>query len=135
MESSKEGNKPIHILEMLIQAAKSEDWGIVDEELSEIANLPEAISWVFNDGLRSRDENIRDLAVSILEKSNHTLDDEGRAVLLGMMNSDKGMYVQTRAAFALYVHGDRSPEVVAKIKEALFDPEVSEIAKKYLAQK
>ncbi len=50
------------------------------------------------------------------------------------MDEDEKPYVRFRSAFALFSHGVRTPDVVAKIREALEDEDTKEIAQGYLDQ-
>lgn len=73
------------------------------------------------------------MAVSFLEKTTVAIKPE-IAEKLGEMFDDENPYVGFRAAFALFVHGDRSKKVISKIREAASDEDVREIAKGYLAE-
>lgn len=121
-------------LEGLIDAAKAEDWGTVDENLPKMADKPGVISWSSEKGLDDEDENIKDLSVSIWEAASEEMPEEIGAKLKEMMVNDEGVYVRFRSAFALFKHGNRNPGVIEKIKEALEDKDVKEIAEGYLSE-
>lgn len=121
-------------LEELINAARSEQWDFVDEHISAVANEADVLTWALGVGLEDADGNVRDLAASILEKSSTALPEALHDKLLQLMEKDSNPYAQFRSAFALYVRGERSPEVVAKMKEATNDPATADIAKGYLAE-
>ncbi len=133
MKSPEEKKTPT--FEEIVTAAKEERWNFVDENLAETVNNPEVTRWALNDGLNDEDGNLRDLAASILEKSDYVLSDEEESKLLNLLENDENPYVRFRCAFALYARGDRSSKVVAKIEEALHDPATEEIAKNYLSGK
>ncbi len=120
-------------LRELQSAATREDWDFVDTHLTGLSNDPKALDWSTNKGLTDEDDNLRDLAVSLLEKSSAELKPDITKKLLELFE-DKNPYVGFRSAFALFSHGDRSPEVLAKIHEAVLDEEVREIAEGYLSQ-
>ncbi|PIZ00530.1 hypothetical protein COY62_02065, partial [bacterium (Candidatus Howlettbacteria) CG_4_10_14_0_8_um_filter_40_9] len=69
--------KPID-LQGLIDAAKSEEWDMVDDNLGKMADNPEVISWATDEGLKNEDENIRDLAVSVLESSSKEIPEDAQ---------------------------------------------------------
>ena len=117
--------KPID-LQGLIDAAKSEEWDMVDDNLGKMADNPEVISWATDEGLKNEDENIRDLAVSVLESSSKEIPEDAQDDLREKITNDTGIYVRFRSAFALFRNGDRSEEVIAKIREALEDEDVKE---------
>ncbi len=120
-------------LEGLIGAAQSEDWDRVDVVLPELVDNPETVSWA-TQALDDKDGNLRDLAASIFERSQIDLQPEVQGRLRLMISVDENPYAQFRAAFALFSRGDRSPEVMAKMNEAMKDPDVKEIAERYLSK-
>lgn len=122
-------------LKELISAAQTERWDFVDKHIALLADTPEAPVWATSEGLEAADDQVRDLAASILEKSSAPLLEHTKGKLLQVMAADKNIYAQFRSAFALYAHGDRSPEVLTKMEEASQDPATAEIAKKYLEGK
>ena len=117
----------------LRKAAKRKDWDLVDAQLSVVANDSATLRWSLNSGLRSSNAQLRDLAVSVLERTAEELKPKVTKRLLTMFD-DSNPYVGFRSAFALFSHGDRSPKVLEKIREAVGDEEVREIAEGYLAQ-
>ena len=114
-------------------AAIREDWDFVDAHLAGAANDPGVLDWSTQQGLTAKDGNLRDLAVSFLEKSTDELRPETTKRLHELF-VDENPYVGFRSAFALFAHGDRSAEVIAKIHEAILDEDVKEIAEGYLSQ-
>jgi len=121
------------MIEKLIEAAKTEDWDFIDGQIPSIANDPEYLRWAIQKGIRDEDGNVRDLAASILEKT-ETLPSDSVALLYDKMKKDSNPYVKFRSAFALAGHGvrDHHDDVVQVLKEAQRDPEVAEIAGRYL---
>lgn len=116
----------------LREAAKREDWDKVDETLSLVCDDPAYVDKAIGDWLPDKDENVRDLGVSLLEKTHSSKFEEIKPQLRKMMREDTNPYVEYRAAFALYAHGDRSIEVIAMLEAAKGDDDVAEIAERYL---
>lgn len=119
-------------LQQLIEYAKNEDWESMDKGIPSLCNDNEVISWSLELGITDENGNIRDLAVSLLEKSDYTLTEEDKTKLMELMGNDKNIYVQFRAAFTLFNREYRSSEVLSKMQQALEDTDVQEIAKSYL---
>lgn len=122
-------------MEDLINAARKEDWKFVDEKIPEVCNDVK----VQNKALKllvDKEENVRDLGASILEKAriDSARFSRMRAPLVRVMRNDNNIYVKYRAAFVLASHGpgEYTQEVLELIKQALEDKEVSEFAKNYL---
>lgn len=118
----------------LVEAAQNEDWDNVDIHVPQFCNDPASVDWALKAGIIDDDGNVRDLAVSLIEKSDCQLENQNIDELKRRLNQDENPYVQFRAAFALFTHGDRSPEIIEKIRKALEDDAVKEIAKEYLSQ-
>lgn len=127
--------KPIEqvTLSDLQKAAIREDWEFVDSHLATTINNPRVLEWSVNEGIVDKDGNLRDLAISFLERSPVKLEPETTQKLREMF-ADENPYVGFRSAFALFTHGDRSSEVIAKIHEAVLDEDVREVAEGYLSQ-
>ena len=123
-------------LEMLKDAAKREDWESVDSAMDSIAGDPRYYRWAFGTGMRDADGNIRDLAVSIIEKSDIPNEDFSRmrGALFTHMMEDENLYARFRSAFALANHGSGQYKetVIGTLKLAARDDDVKEIAKQYL---
>ena len=122
-------------IEGLVRAAKEENWDYVDSVIPEICNRKESLEWAYNTGIRDEDDNVRDLAVSILEKA--SIDSSGfdrmRDKIAELMESDPNPYVRYRSAFTLAAHGPGKyrDNVLKVLKEAEQDRDVSEISKNY----
>ena len=120
-------------LQQLIEYAKHEKWEEMDALIPEVCDDKEILDWSLQKGVSDTDGNIRDLAVSLLEKSNHSLRDEDRELLEKLMVTDKNIYVQFRAAFTLFNRGIHTNQVMDTIQQALKNEDVKDIAEKYLA--
>jgi HEAT repeat protein len=115
-------------------AAREENWDFVDQNIANFQDDETIVDWALKSGVKSEDDNERDLAVSILEKTSHEISGEDQVILLGMIDNDPNPYASYRAAFALFTHGNKSERVIDKIKEGLKDEDVAEISEGYLSQ-
>ena len=125
-------------IERLIGLAKAEKWGDIDAEIPKVSRLPEIVKWAYKTGLFESNDQVRDLAASILEKADWS--DNQRLIhglVYNTLRQEPYIYAKFRLAFALYAHGEREPVVVAVVEEAAKDKDtqVKDIALKYLAQK
>ncbi len=91
-------------LSNLKEAAQKENWGIVDENLPTVCDNPDFVNWALQEGLSDPNGDLRDLAVSLLEKSKHKLEPKEVKKLKRLMGTDKNHYVRFRASFALFNH-------------------------------
>jgi hypothetical protein len=132
MNSSKEATP--RLIDLLIKAARNEDWKYVDDNINGAAGDETALRWADNFGLEDRDEHLRDLASSLFERSDERLPDGVPDKLLNMIKTSSGKYDRFRAACALSKHGYVDPEVTAVLSEFADDEdqEVVDIARKYL---
>lgn len=129
----------VETLEKLKEAARMEEWDLVDLTLSTIKLGREYYGWAFEQGINPRKElnvDVRDLAASIIEKA-EIPSEEFRAMQSAMftrMERDNNKYVRFRSAFALANHGPGQylKEVISTLKEASMDKDVGAIAKDYL---
>ncbi len=125
-------------IEELVDAAKREDWDTIDDVIPKVCNTQSYIQWAYETGVEDKDGNVRDLAVSILEKAqipSAHFRDIGKT-LYGLMNSDDNPYVRFRAAFALAAHdmGDHGERVIEVLREAKKNPDVADLAEGYLSK-
>ncbi|KKQ37117.1 MAG: hypothetical protein US54_C0044G0006 [Candidatus Roizmanbacteria bacterium GW2011_GWA2_37_7] len=127
-------NQQVSLAELRQFAAEGK-WELVDQNLPALCNDSQTIEWSLHEGINAPDGNIRDLSVTILEFSDYVLNPEDKEKLIDRLQNDENLYVRYRAAFALYKRGNRSPEVMSKMKEALFDDDVKAIVEGYLLQK
>ena len=122
-------------MEDLINAARKENWEFVDEKIPKVCNDVKVQDKALK-LLADKNENIRDLGASILEKARIDSDrfSRMRSPLVRIMRNDDHIYVKYRAAFALANHGpgEYMQEVLELIKQASKDKAVSEFAKNYL---
>ena len=123
-------------VEELKRAARREDWDLVDREIAAIVDEPIYYKWAFLAGTGDLDGNVRDLAVSIIERSDIPEKEFAamRMPLYQLMLEDDNRYVGFRAAFALANHGPGpyKERVIEKLNEALRDKDVESIARGYL---
>ena len=122
------------MLKDLIEAAKEEKFEFIGKEIPQICNVPAYLTWAFDKGVRDSDDNVRNLAVSILEKTRH-LNRLTIGHLQGLMSNDKYNPVRYRSAFALAAHDQMDSGIRIVLGEAKKDSQVGEIAKKYLGEK
>lgn len=126
--------KSIPSLNEIKAMAANEDWDGVDTVIGSAANDPSFLVWA-EGGLEDEDGNLRDLAASLFEKTDTPLSPGVTETLLSHVRHDDNPYASFRSAFALYRAGNRSPEVIKKLHEALEDEDVADIAKEYLSSK
>jgi hypothetical protein len=119
-------------MEKLRQAAVKEDWEFIDSKIPEICNDPSAIAsakkWLFD-----QDGNVRDLAASILEKTNQDINPM-KTKLYAIIKADPHPYARFRSACALAAHGEKTNVIKTTLSEFKEDPDVADIAKQYLAR-
>ena len=117
--------------EDLLAAAKRKDWAFVDEHIGGFIKMNEVL-WALNHGLIDSEYNIRDLAATILDESEVRL--PGPTIsqqLEAQMQTDPYPIVCFRLAVALWKRGYHTDAVMAKMREALADPDVGETARKW----
>lgn len=123
-------------LKQLIKLAKEEDWDKIDQEIPKIASSQPYIDWAKEKGIKDEDGNVRDFAVSILEKSElnpkefKDIEDN----LYNLMETDENPYVKYRSAFALVSHGSLKDKekLLGVLRSAQRDPDTKDIAENYL---
>jgi hypothetical protein len=122
-------------LDSLINAAKNEQWEEIDSALPNVCNKENYKQWAANTGLLDADGNVRDLAVSMLEKT-RILNPEIKERLMQLMRTDKNKFVRYRSAFAIAAHDKKyhPQEVEEVLKEAKQEKDVAEIAGRYLKE-
>ncbi|MFH0804103.1 MAG: hypothetical protein V1896_00690 [Candidatus Zambryskibacteria bacterium] len=133
MNSKMEQNNGVKF-EQLVEAAKNNDWGFVDENINESHLSYEYTVWAIKDGLLDKDRNVRDLAATILDKSNEQLDPEDAKEVERIMLRETYHIVIYRLAIALYKRGIRNTAIERLMSEAKDDPDVGDLAKSFLAQ-
>lgn len=119
-------------LEQLTEAARNEDWNFVDGHINSSHLTREQIDWALSIGLVDEDKNIRDLAATLLDRSDEPLKPEEVEKLERIMAEDSYHIVRYRIAIALYKRGNRNLAVKQMMSEAKDDPDVGELASSYL---
>ncbi len=126
-------------LRKLISAAKKGNWEHVDSELSK--PIPEKyVGWAYIEGIEDKDDNVRDLAGSILEKATIPASSFSaiRPVIFDTIKKEtlraKSPYAKYRLAFSMAAHspGEYKTEVMSILEEAARDRDVSQIAEGYI---
>lgn len=121
----------------LAKDGSDEAWAEIDAALTEVsgdsAYEPLAIQALADDN-----PQVRDLGASWCEQAANvaitdTTKEALKTVMLHQLTDDEPPYDSYRAAFALFVHGSRDPEVITHIRQALTDQDVTEYAQSYLA--
>ena len=117
--------------EQLIEGARNEDWDFVDKNINDGHLTSERINWAVNTGLSDENNNIRDFAATLLDKSDYPLISDNTEKLKKIMANDLYHIVRYRLAIALYKRGDKSSEVQQMMLEAQNDPDVGDLARKF----
>jgi hypothetical protein len=118
-------------LNLLIEAAKRGDQDYVSTHIQEHIDHRD-VDWVMGRGLNSYEKDVRGLAAMILAKSSVPLTLNDRNRLMFFMGDDSYCVVGYRLAIALHKRDDRSPQVLAKLDEAIKDVEHGELVRAYL---
>jgi hypothetical protein len=131
----KNSQKRLEELIPLAMANDAESWAIIDQKLPEFRNDLAFLVWA-GANVNNADAGLRDLVATIFEASSLSLkEDEISGLVVMLENND---YSGFRAACALAKRFKEEPikPFLEKIKEKLEvfidDPDVSEIARKYL---
>ena len=127
--------KDLALAELAARRNSDKSWAKVDQILGKpgFCDDPTVLSFA-SKKLFSKNENVRDLAASIFEKSTTPLQEAISFELSELVIVDPNPYVRYRSAFALFSNGDRTENVILGLKDAAKDPDVSEIANGYLSQ-
>lgn len=104
-------------LEYLLGLAEQGDWQRFDAIVDQIADDYVWFNWTVK-GIKESAIDVRDLAISILEKTKIVLEKNQQEALRGVMNADENMHLRRKAAIALFIKGDRSKDVEAQLREA-----------------
>ena len=115
----------------LLFCAKQEEWGFVDTHIGEHVGLKETM-WAVDQGLHDPDQNVRDLAATILDESEGHFGPAIMETLEAQMRADTHHIVRLRLAVALWKHGRQTDEVRSMMDAALADPDVGSTAHKWL---
>lgn len=126
------------ILLDLVKESGEEKWEAIDELLPKLEIDEGVVDWIFEDGLKDQDGDVRDLAVSILNVHDSvSLDDPQKDYLLKIMEEDTYHIVKYRSAIALFQRNiqDDYPSVQEKVTEALGDPDLGDLAQQVLGNR
>jgi len=118
--------------ERLVEAAKNEDWDFVDGNINESHLTREQVDWVLQKGIYDEDQNVRDLAATILDRSDESLSQEEAEKVEKVMAEDSYHIVKYRLTIALYKRGYKTPIVEKMMSESKEDPDVGGLAKNFL---
>jgi hypothetical protein len=113
----------------MLEHAKQEDWPFVDARMEEFAKLMKNVTWAMRTGLRDKDQNVRDLAATILDRSDCPILQKNCQSLEFQMQGDGYHIVRFRLAIALWKRNYRPKTVEAMMRNAMSDPDVGEAAK------
>ena len=126
----------------LEQAARKEEWEFVDRKMLVLKNRKSLVDWARLYGYKSKNANVRDLAMTVLQSTNfRMLSPAVRQTTLlkayNVMIKDKNPYARYRAAFSLannlrILKKAEKEKVIKTLEEAVKDEAVKEIARKYL---
>ena len=116
----------------LLEAAKREEWGLVDDNVGKLELTEERLKWILTVGIFDKDKNIRDFSATLLDQSDIVLTRGDLEFLEERMMEDSYDIVQYRLAIALYKRDYQTAEVEEMMQKAKDDPNVGEEAKKYL---
>ncbi len=120
----------------LAQDNTPEGWAKIDAQLLDFCNQEVFLTWARNH-LLDEESGWRDLAATILESSDTVLSEEDVRKLTQLMMTDES-YPGFRAACALAKRVDQEMiqptrgDIKEKLGKFLSDPDVAEIARKYL---
>jgi len=105
-------------LKIMAERGSDKDGETIDKQLASdnFCDFQQVIDWT-GKGLEDSKEEVRDLAGSILEQSTKDISESLKEKLRVVLVSGKGGYDEFRAACALFKHGEKSAEVVAKLNE------------------
>ncbi len=101
-----------------LSLAGEENWSAFDEKVIEVSNRPEMIGWLPS-GFKDERINVRDLAISISEKTSQKLDEKINQKLVELLISDPNTHLRRKAAIALFVKGNRSPQIKLALEDAM----------------
>jgi hypothetical protein len=120
--------------EEIIGAARREEWALVNNYINGSIINNEQINWVLDIGIFDENQNIRNLAATLLDKSDIPLDLVDVENLENVMASDPSNIVRYKIAIALYKRGNKNSSAVEQtMTEARNDPDVGELANYYIS--
>ena len=140
--SSQENGYQWQELEVFALQDTAKGWEMIDRQLQDLTIYEKAeyIQAALK-CLRSKKGPLQDLGATFFqdmpEEQFHTVTNNNSdiyKVLESQMTKGASTFAQFRASFALYVHGYETCEVISKIRDALKEPDVADIAKRLLGQ-
>jgi hypothetical protein len=137
--------QPLYDLMAKARLGTPEAWKEIDAAITadvkakkKVLFTPVGLAWAMGAGLNDVDDNIRDLAASILEKTDQSEFGVFQADVVRKIRDhiigDANPYVRFRLAFCLYRRGVRDPLIDKTMDEAAADPDVSDIVRLYRGQ-
>lgn len=114
-------SKPLDVsttVNHFLSLAGEENWVAFDAEVIDVSNLPEMIGWLPS-GFKDERIDVRDLAISISEKTTQKLDEKTNRKLEELLISDPNIHLRRKAAIALFVKGNRSPQIKLTLENAM----------------
>lgn len=124
-------NEPRPTLEDFIKAAMDGKWDWIDANLLDTDITQKELSWAIQEVKTDPNDDMRDLAATLLVVSGLPLTLMEQRELTRVMMEDACPVVQYRLAVALFKRGSSYAEVRSKFEDALEDPDVGPVAKKY----
>ena len=101
-----------------LSLAGEQNWEAFDAEVIHVSNRPEMIDWLPS-GFKDERIDVRDLAISISEKTSQKLDEIINRKLEDLLISDPNKHLRRKAAIALFVKGNRSPQIMLTLEDAM----------------
>lgn len=124
----------VESVQFFLDLAQANNWADYDAKVLDICNDSAHIDWATETGLTDSRINARDLAISIFEQTSQPKLTETQAKnIANVLKDDENLHLRRKAAFVLFKHGDRTPAVIDRIKDAAEnDPELKDAAKNLL---
>ncbi|MBU1043287.1 MAG: hypothetical protein KJ915_02675 [Candidatus Omnitrophica bacterium] len=116
-----------------ITKAAENNWDEFDSRVLKVCNSDDWLAWT-ESGMSSPVLDKRDLAISILEKTEVALDGKKTEKLNIILTQDENTHLRRKAAIALWRHGNKNDQVLSRLKEALSDKELENEVRELLSQ-
>lgn len=121
-----EERRPSITLLYFLRLAKQGDWDQFDATVFQIRNDPAWLQWA-TEGIEHPEVDIRDLAISILERTSKPLLVVQLDALMNVLSTDANLHLRRKAAITLFIKGTKSKPVINQLQEAREnDPELRE---------
>lgn len=125
-------------IEEFFQLAVTGKWEEFDQRVLRVCDNEIYINWAKTEGFRDEREEVRDLAISIFQRTGSCkLDAQIKSGLDKILMNDPSFHLRRKAALALFRLGSREENVIDCLREAELndeDPLVRKEAGQYLAQ-